>query len=116
MDNDDFMRFMASWALVHETADEGWKSAVERGRSVDGEQMAAGPEAFVDGLSAMIAERKEQLKAELASGVAEAPGSRAEVSSHIDELRFEVEELRGRLESMQNALDALLDRTDPPKG
>jgi hypothetical protein len=34
----DFMRFLAAWALVHETADEGWRAAVERGRS-------AGPEA-----------------------------------------------------------------------
>lgn len=116
MDNDDFMRFMASWALVHETADEGWKAAVARGENVDGETMATGPEAFVDGLSAMIAERKEQLKQDLANGVADAPGSRADVSHNIDELRFEVGELRGRLESMQNSLDALLDRTDDSQG
>lgn len=116
MDNDDFMRFMASWALVHETADEGWKAAVARGLNVEGVEMAAGPEAFVDGLSAMIAERKEQLKQELASGTVEAPGSRADVSHNIDDLRFEVQELRGRLESMQNSLDALLDRTDDSQG
>lgn len=107
MDNDDFMRFLASWALVHETADEGWKAAVERGRSVDGEQMASGPEAFVDGLSAMIAERKEELKAELARGEIEAAGSTADVSAKLDDLRFEVGELRGRLESMQATLDAI---------
>ena len=23
---DEFMRFMAAWALVHESADEGWKA------------------------------------------------------------------------------------------
>ena len=33
--NDEFMRFMAAWALVHETADEGWKAAVERGSQSD---------------------------------------------------------------------------------
>lgn len=111
VDNSDFMRFMASWALVHETADEGWKAAVERGRSGDFE-MADGPEAFVDGLSAMIAEEKERLKASLLSGAVEPPGSRAAVSESLDELRFEVSELRGRLESMQAALDALVDRDD----
>ena len=35
MNNDDFMRFLASWALVHETADEGWKSAVKRGLELE---------------------------------------------------------------------------------
>ena len=113
MNNDDFMRLMASWALVHETADEGWKAAVERGASQETGGMDAGPEAFVDGLSAMIAQRKEQLKAELASGSVEPPGSRADVSAHLDGLAFEVAELRGRLESMQSSLDALLARTDP---
>ena len=113
MNNDDFMRFMASWALVHETADEGWKAAVMRGEGQATGDMDAGPEAFVDGLSAMIAERKEQLKAELAAGGSEAPGSRADVSQHLDGLAFEVAELRGRLESMQASLDALLARTDP---
>ncbi len=105
---DDFMRFLASWALVHETADEGWKAAVERGSQPDAGDMAEGPEAFVDGLSAMIAEEKERLKAELASGRVEAPGSKADVSGKLDDLSFEVGELRGRLESMQASLDALL--------
>ncbi len=110
--NDDFVRFLASWALVHETADEGWKSAVERGEKQEPGDMNGGPEAFVDGLSAMIAERKEQLKAELATGTAEAPGSRTDVTEHLDELRFEVAELRGRLESMQASLDAVLERSE----
>lgn len=115
-DNDDFMRFLASWALVHETADEGWKAAVARGAGQEPGAMDAGAEAFVDGLSAMIAERKEQLKAELASGAAETGGSRAEVGEHLDELRFQVAELRGRLESMQSSLDALLARDTPGRG
>jgi hypothetical protein len=112
VNNDDFMRFMASWALVHETADEGWKASVARGEGQETGGMDAGPEAFVDGLSAMIAERKELLKVELAGG-AEPAGSRADVSQHLDGLSFEVAELRGRLESMQASLDALLARTDP---
>ncbi len=105
--NDEFMRFMAAWALVHETADEGWKSAVERGRAQEAGGMEAGPEAFVDGLSAMIAEEKERLKSELANGAVAAPGADADVSSRLDELRFEVAEMRGMLESMQAAMDAL---------
>jgi hypothetical protein len=112
MNNDDFMRFLASWALVHETADEGWKAAVVRGEGQETGEMANGPEAFVDGLSAAIAERKEQLKVELASGASEPAGARADVGGHLDDLRFEVAELRGRLESMQASLDALLAHTN----
>lgn len=104
---DDFMRFLASWALVHETADEGWKAAVARGSGGAPGDMDAGPEAFVDGLSAMIAEEKERLKAELAAGKVEAPGNRGDVLAKLDDLSFEVSELRGRLESMQASLDAL---------
>ena len=110
MDNEDFMRFLASWALVHETADEGWKSAVARGAAQEAGEMGQGPEAFVDGLSAVIAQRKEELKAELARGGSEPVGDRAQLAGHIDGLTFEVAELRGRLEAMQSSLDALLAR------
>lgn len=114
MDNDDFMRFLASWALVHESADEGWKAAVRRGVEGEPGEMGQGPEAFVDGLSAMIAERKEQLKAELAAGTGIAgAGASGDVGEHLDELTFEVSELRGRLESLQASLDALLARIEP---
>jgi len=112
MANEDFMKFLASWALVHETADEGWKAAVARGEAMEPGEMAQGADAFVDGLSAAIAERKEQLKAELARGDSEPSGSRADVGEHLDDLRFEVAELRGRLESMQATLDALLAHTE----
>lgn len=76
--------------------------------------MEAGPEAFVDGLSAMIAEEKERLKAALASGEVEPPGSKADVGSKLDDLLFEVGELRGRLESMQTTLDSILAEDDDP--
>jgi hypothetical protein len=66
--SDEFMRFMAAWALVHESADEGWKAAVDRGAGTTPEDMAEGPDAFVDGLAAAIAEEKERLKAALAEG------------------------------------------------
>jgi len=114
--NDRFMRFLASWALLHETADEGWKAAVERGGKIDSQAMKAGPEAFVDGLSAIIAEEKERLKAELASGgrVGTGGDSAAE-SDRIDELRFEVAELRGSIESMSATLERIASQTGPPK-
>ena len=110
-DNEEFMRFLASWALVHESADEGWKSAVARGEAQAPGDMSSGPEAFVDGLSAIIAQRKEALKAELAVDAAGEPSERASVADRLDELRFEVSELRGRFESMQATLDAILERT-----
>lgn len=111
-DNDSFMRFLAAWALVHETADEGWKAAVARGAGQETGEMGAGPEAFVDGLSAMIAEEKERLKEELASGEVSRAAALTDVSSGIDELRFEIGELRGRIESLQASLDALARRSD----
>ena len=109
--NEEFMRFLASWALVHESADEGWKAAVARGDAQGPGDMDSGSEAFVDGLSAIIAERKELLKSELAAGAENGETNRASVGEHLDELRFEVAELRGRFESMQATLDAILERT-----
>ena len=113
-DNEEFMRFLAGWALVHETADEGWKAAVTRGETQEPGDMDAGPEAFVDGLSAIIAQRKEQLKAELAAGSEGGGPDGATLSERLDEVRFEVAELRGRFESMQATLDAILERIPGP--
>lgn len=110
-DNDDFIRFLANWALVHETADEGWKAAVARGTAQEPGDMDSGPEAFVDGLSAIVAQRKEELKADLAEKAENGAATHASVGEHIDELRFEVAELRGRFESMQATLDAILEQT-----
>jgi len=112
---DSFMRFLAAWALVHETADEGWKAAVARGKEQQPGSMQAGADAFVDGLSALVAEEKERLKAALAAGEVEPPGSKADLESKLDELLFEVSELRGRLESMQATLDAVLAEGDGPE-
>lgn len=110
--NEEFMRLMAAWALVHETADEGWKASVARGQQQDAGTMESGPEAFVDGLSAIIAEEKERLKADLARGEVAGPGSGSDVTAELEGLRFEVAELRGMLESMQSSLDALAARDD----
>lgn len=103
MGSDDFMRFMAAWALVHETADEGWKAAVARGA---GGEDAGGSGDFVDALSAAIAEEKERLKAELASGSVRGAEER-DTAAALDALRFELAELRGRIETLQASVDAL---------
>mgnify|MGYP001063155419 CR=1 FL=1 len=62
---DDVMRFFAAWMLTHEVADEGLKAAVARGADEGPEGMTGGPDAFVDGLAAMVAEEKERLKRDL---------------------------------------------------
>lgn len=111
-DSDAFVRFLATWALVHETADEGWKSAVARGGALKAGEMSGGPDTFVDGLAAMIADAKERLKAELASEETAAPVSTADISESLEELRFEVAELRGRIESLQASLDARTERSE----
>jgi hypothetical protein len=61
----DFVRLLAAWALVHESADEGWKAAVRRARTKAQPRASSseGPAAFVDGLAALVAEEKERLKA-----------------------------------------------------
>lgn len=103
------MRAMAMWALVHETADEGWKAAVQRG-SAGSPGDASGTEGdFVDALSAAIHAQKELLKAELAAGESGrgAVGSDAE---SMNALRFEIAELKGRIETLQTSVDALVAR------
>ncbi len=108
--NQEFVRFMAMWALVHETADEGWKAAVARGESPGGEGEASGPGAFVDGLAAMIAEEKERLKTELAAAEQGPDVPSADLEAALESLRFEVAEVRGMLESLQASVDALTAR------
>lgn len=107
--NDTFLRALAAWALVHETADEGWKAAVERGANQTPGEMSGGPDAFVDGLSAIVAEEKERLKAELAAGTTVTAAEDVALGRSLDELRFEIAELRGRIESLQASVDALGD-------
>jgi outer membrane murein-binding lipoprotein Lpp len=109
--SDEFMRFMAAWALVHESADEGWKAAVERGSALDPAAMEDSPDAFVDALSAAIAEEKERLKASLAEGGASSSAAEPDLIAKLDDLSFEVGELRGRIESLQTSVDALADDT-----
>lgn len=108
----DFMRLLAAWALAHETADEGWKAAVERGQAAGPDGMSGGTDAFVDGLSAMVAAEKERLKVGLASGGAAAATTGEDRSPQLDELRFEVGEVRSRLEAIETALDAIVRRLD----
>ena len=109
MADEDLIRVLAAWALVHELADEGWKAAVGRGLAAD----EAGPGAdrdIVDSIAALVFRRKEAMKAELAEG-GTAPESReGSPMPELGELRFEVSEMRGRLEAIETALDALVRR------
>ncbi len=98
----DPLRLLALWALIHETADEGWKAAVARGQASGG----AGAGDFGDALAAVVAEEKEKLKALLASGGCDADGD-GEERRGLEELRFEMGQMRARLESMEASLDAL---------
>jgi transketolase N-terminal domain/subunit len=106
----DFVRFLAAWALVHESADEGWKAAVGRGRKLEPGDLGRGPEAFVDGLAALVAEEKERLKATLADGEHGGATSSTDIAGKLDALGFELAELRGRIESLQASIDAIAAR------
>jgi hypothetical protein len=107
----DFVRLLAAWALVHETADEGWKAAVSRGRDPGPGSLDQGAGAFTDGLAALVAEEKDRLKAALAGGGP--PGGASgplDLAGQLDGMRFEIAELRGRIESLQASIDALASR------
>jgi hypothetical protein len=110
---DPFLRFLAAWALLHETADEGWNAAVARGSSAEPGPTAGGPDAFVNSLSALVAEEKEKLKAELVGerGDEEKVTEEGAHEEELAEMRFELAEIRGRLESIEVALDTLLKRS-----
>jgi hypothetical protein len=110
----DLVRMLATWALVHEVADEGWKAAVERGRRLESGDLDNGPEALVDGLAALVAEEKERLKQEMGSseGRDASPGIGA-LAETLDEVKFELAELRGRLESLQASVDAIAAHKEP---
>jgi len=110
----DVLRFLAAWALVHESADEGWRAAVARGAGLAPGDTEPGPDAFVDGLAALVDAEKERLKRELTDDgarVASTGGSRdrrdADLTAALDALRFEVAELRGRIDSLQASVDAM---------
>ena len=111
----DVLRFLAAWALIHESADEGWRAAVVRGAGLSPGDLERGPDAFVDGLAALVDAEKEQLKRELvgdgdtdiAAGGRAAPArADADVTAALEALRFELAEVRGRIESLQASVDA----------
>lgn len=107
----DFVRFLAAWALLHESADEGWKAAIDRGRAQSPGDSERGPDAFVDGLAALVETEKERLKTELAKAADEDGAGRSAstaTAAHLDAMRFELAELRGRIESLQASIDALV--------
>lgn len=106
----DLVRILAAWALVHESADEGWKAAVARGRKLAPGGLEQGPEAFVDGLAALVAEEKERLKATLTGDGDGDDAKGTDLAAALDALRFELAELRGRIESLQASVDAIAAR------
>ncbi len=106
----DLIRLLASWALVHESADEAWKAAVARGEAHEPGAPNGGPDAFVDGLAAMVAAEKERLKEELARDGRQEAAAASDLSEALHALRFELAELRGRVETLQASIDALAGR------
>jgi phage shock protein A len=106
----DFIRLLATWALIHESADEGWKAAIARGRKLSPGELEQGPDAFVDGLAALVAEEKERLKAQLAGDDQGGGLPGADLAEKLDALSFELAELRGRIETLQASIDALAAR------
>lgn len=105
----DFVRFLAAWALVHESADEGWKAAIARGEKLEPGGLEQGAEAFVDGLAALVAAEKERLKEQIAGSAHsdDASSAATSVEEKLDAIAFELAELRGRMESMQASIDAI---------
>ena len=109
----DVLRYLAAWALLHESADDAWRAAVARGERLVGGHLAdgetPGPDAFADALAALVSAEKERLKATLTA----APDARGDLPGDDDlagllrELRFELAEVRARVESLQASVDAL---------
>jgi hypothetical protein len=107
----NLIELLAAWALIHESADEGWKAAVRRGREQTPGAMREGPEAFVEGLAVLVDEEKERLKRRLAEGAdSDDAAIPAVLGQRIDQLAFEIAELRGRLETLQASIDGLAHR------
>lgn len=106
----DVMRMLAAWALIHETADEGWKAAVLRGSKLAPGELDQGPEAFVDGLAALVADEKEKLKAALADADRDPTAPREDLAERLEAMRFEIAQLRGCIESLQASVDAIAAR------
>lgn len=102
----DSLRALATLALLHELADDAWRAAVERGRAPSPQAPDAGPDAFLDGLAALVAEERDRLRQEWAQGCGSAREPEAE-ARELAELRFELAEIRGRLEAMDRVLDSL---------
>jgi hypothetical protein len=110
----DFVRVLAAWALLHESADEAWLAAVERGRTTRAGEPAGGADAFADALAALVADEKDRLRRELTGGASAAGAPQSDLAAALAELRFELAELRGRVESLQASVDAVAARLFEP--
>lgn len=111
--SEDVLSFLARWALLHELADDAWREAVGRGRAAEMRGMEGGPDAFLDGLAALVAEEKDALRARLLERETPGAGDEGGLRGVLDEVRFELGEIRGRLESLETALDGLNRRLGP---
>jgi len=105
--NDDFMKFLAAWQLIHEVADEGMKAAIARGQDQNTGEMSTGPSAFVDGLAAQVEILKEELKGKLSDPEATQKKEKEALEEQVARLAFEVGAIRGELQSINTALHAL---------
>jgi hypothetical protein len=109
----DPLRFLALWALLHDSADDAWTRAVARGRGHEAPDGSLGADAWTDALAAIVDEEKERLTRELLEG--ERPDAATDgpaLRAALERLTFEVAEVRGRLESLQASVDALLERRE----
>ena len=81
------------------TRPEGSRSSAAAPGAAEG--MSGGPDAFTDGLTAMVAEEKERLKERARRRARARRGRRpTRPTVALDEVRFEVAELRGRLDEI----------------
>ena len=109
----DPLRFLALWALLHDTADDAWTQAVARGREAAASGGPSGADAWTDAPAALVDEEKERLSRELlAGGETDAATDLTALQDTLERLTFEVGELRGRLESLQTSVDALAERSE----
>lgn len=112
----DVVRFLATWSLLHDGADEAWQAALARAAAgeaagADGEAFAEG-EPFADALAALVEREKRRLKATLTAGEGPSELASADLAEALRELRFEVADVRARMETLQASIDVLLERSE----
>lgn len=110
----DVVRFLATWSLLHDGADEAWQAALARAAARDSAETLddAEGEPFADALVALVEREKRRLKATLTAGESPSEPAGTELAEALRELRFEVADVRARLETLQASIDALLEQPE----